>query len=61
MKVLGRALEYSTVMFGSGAGPMFSSVCRKRKSFLVTMERPSMPMPPTSRVAQTGSPLNSWL
>ena len=30
LKFTGRAEEYRTVMFGSGLGPMFSKVCRKR-------------------------------
>ena len=30
LKFSGRAEEYSTVRLGSGAGPMFSSVWRKR-------------------------------
>ena len=31
----GNAAVYNTVKFGSGEGPMFSNVCKKRKSFLV--------------------------
>ncbi len=57
----GRAGEYSTVRLGSGDGPMFSSVWRKRKSVFVTIDRPSIPKPATSSVAQTGSPENNWL
>ena len=47
--------------FGSGEGPIFSNVCKKRKQFLVTIERPSVPKPATSSVAHTGSPENNWL
>ena len=45
----------------SGEGPIFSNVCKKRKQFLVTIERPSVPKPATSSVAHTGSPENNWL
>ena len=61
LKPSGRAGEYSTVRLGSGDGPMFSSVWRKRKSVFVTIDRPSIPKPATSSVAQTGSPENNWL
>ena len=61
LKFSGRSEEYNTVMFGSGDGPMFSNVCKKRKSVFVTMERPSTPIPARSSVAHTGSPENNWL
>ena len=61
LKPSGSAGEYNTVRLGSGDGPIFSSVWRKRKSVFVTIERPSIPKPATSRVAQTGSPENNWL
>ena len=61
LKFSGNASVYNTVKFGSGAGPIFSNVCKKRKQFLVTIERPSVPRPATSSVAHTGSPENNWL
>lgn len=39
----GNCDEYKTVKFGSGDGPMFVNVCKIRKSFFVTNERPSKP------------------
>ena len=61
LKFSGSLSEYNTVRFGSGDGPMFSNVWRKRKSVLVTIERPSCPRPATSKVAHTGSPENNSL
>ena len=59
LNVSGKAEEYNTVMFGSGEGPMFSNVCKKRKSVFVTNGRPSTPIPAKSSVAHTGSPENN--
>ena len=55
----GKRDDQSTVRFGSGAGPMFSSVCKNLKQVLVTSGLPSEPTPATSSVAQTGSPENN--
>ena len=60
-KFSGKRDEYNTVKLGSGEGPIFSNVCKKRKSFFVTIERPSIPIPATSSVAHTGSPENNSL
>ena len=54
LKPVGSLEEYKTVKFGSGEGPIFVSVCRIRKSFLVTNERPSNPIPAIDKVAQIG-------
>ncbi len=56
MKASGRRVDHSTVRLGSGLVPMFSSVCSQRKLDLVTMVRPSTPMPPIDSVTHCGSP-----
>ncbi len=38
---------------------MLVNVCNRRKSFLVTNERPSKPIPAIERVAQIGNPENN--
>ena len=60
-KLRGNRSDHNTVRFGSGAGPRLYRVCRKRKLFLVTRGRPSLPMPPMDSVTQVGSPENSSL
>ena len=52
----GSLSDQSTVRFGSGAGPRFSRVWSILKQVLVTRVRPSMPIPPSEAVTQTGSP-----
>src|SRR5699024_9137103 len=60
-KPSGKFSEYKTVKFGSGDGPMLVNVCNIRKSFFVTSERPSKPIPAIDKVAQIGKPENNWL
>ena len=61
MKFSGKRVDQRTVKFGSGAGPKFTNVCKKRKLFLVTNGRPSSPTPAIDSVTQVGSPENNAL
>ena len=52
LKPSGRAVDHSTVRFGSGAGPRLYRVCSIRKELRVTSVRPSSPIPPMDSVTQ---------
>ena len=61
LKFAGSFVLHRTVMFGSGAGPRFSSVWRYLNEVFVTIGTPSIETPPIDSVTQVGSPENSEL
>ena len=53
LKLSGICSDQSTVRFGSGAGPILYTVCRKRIVVLETNVLPSSPIPPRDSVTHS--------